>query len=116
MNKKRKRNETNLKQSWTKHKPGSSALGCVKYLVVFLKRKGNVLSGIILFLAYWFERGEVLKICGGLILFMTLVMFMVLDSEEAKFFLKAIVSEWERNAGGYKSFSNQELCDSLCLF
>lgn len=57
---------------------------------MFLKRKENVLSGIILFLAYCFVRGEVLKICGGLILIMTLVMFMVLDSEGTKVFLKAI--------------------------
>jgi len=95
-----KESSTNLKliitQSWTKHKPGSSALGCVVYLVVFLKRKRKYTfrdNSISSFLVTGFVRGEVLEICGWLILIMTLVMFMVLDSEGTKVFLKVIVSE-----------------------
>lgn len=62
-----------------------TALGCVVY--VFLKSKGNVLSGIILFLTVLWRRGL------ECLWWVNSVTFMVLDPEGTKVFLKAIVSE-----------------------
>ncbi len=86
--------------------PGSSALGCVVYVVMFLKSKGNVLSGII---SYCFvEERSWMSVVGELchVYGTRLWRHKGLFKSHCK---------WIGKEFGSKSFSNQERCDGVCL-